>query len=582
MMKIKKTVSPYLLLLLGGVLFASDAFGFEVKVSSTSAVGRSISLPTGSFLYENQTVRVEVQVSEPGVIDVHYFENGNPVANFSRTANQTDSSYIFPNQKEDWKLTGGSGPREFEIEFTPEGGSSKKQIWHGEFVAKNKRVNRKTTDTAVSEDSLQISRSLLSQISKHENAPIEKAKKMAALKQRIKMIENERRSLLDTQTSLEAQRKTEKSKPKNGRANSEGKIIGPDVLSDVKKQIAEITEKMNELRLKIAKGSPEQTISTRGGSAGSSVYKRSAYSVVKVMMETGSGAGVIVSDQGVIVTNYHVIGEKSIGAVALKAEGRVLQPSFLFKVLRRFPLKDLAFIKVNFDEHLKILPIKIAEVSDVDEGDKVFAIGHPLGNNWSITEGIISAKRNSFFFGQHKGLDKRADVFQMQAPISPGNSGGALLNSNGELIGVNTFSRKGGQNLNFAIAANEVKTSLASLRQIKAKTTQKKPSLVPPNGKLVSKTDANKNGSYEVITYKVFGSTDGDWLLIDVDDDGITDRVDIDRNGDGFFEENLRIQRRGSSWEKVGMIDEDSDGQPDFLVVDKDLDGTWDSFRSLN
>jgi len=299
-------------------------------------------------------------------------------------------------------------------------------------------------------------------------------------------------------------------------------------------------------------------------------------------METGSGAGVIVSDQGLIVTNYHVVGEKSVGAVALKAEGRVLQPSFLFKVLKRLPLKDLAFIKVNFDDNLNISPIEIAEVSDVDEGDKVFAIGHPLGNNWSITEGIISAKRNGFFFGQHKGVDKRADVFQMQAPISPGNSGGALLNGDGKLIGVNTFSRKGGQNLNFAIAANEVKSSLASLRKIKAKSAQKKPSLVPPTGKLVGKTDANKNGSYEIVTYNVFGSTDGDWLLIDVDDDGIADRVDIDRNGDGIFEENLRIQRRGSSWEKVGMIDEDSDGQPDYLVIDKDLDGTWDSFRSLN
>jgi S1-C subfamily serine protease len=325
----------------------------------------------------------------------------------------------------------------------------------------------------------------------------------------------------------------------------------------------------------------QSTVQTRGGGEGSVVFAASAPSIVKVFSEDGIGSGVVLSTDGLIVTNYHVIEGSSEGAVLTLPTKGTYAPVFRFTIAGSFPLKDLAFIKVEFDKEQPIRPIKIGSSKFVDVGDQVYSIGHPHGFNWSLTRGIISAKRNNHEFGEYKGKKRMANVLQTQTPISPGNSGGALLNRYNKLIGINTFSRKDSQNLNFAISADEVSGLLADLKQIKINAPEK-PTLHPDNGQLVKKIDQNGDGVFEVIIYNVFGHEEGDWFLIDVDEDGIIDRVDIDRDGNGIIEEHQRFQYDGRSYEKVRMIDNDADGKWDFMLVDKNLDGVDDTYRILN
>jgi len=355
------------------------------------------------------------------------------------------------------------------------------------------------------------------------------------------------------------------------------KKIRPDVVaSRMPRGIAKALAKLKQISVRQV-----APLKTRGKSEGSAIFSALAPSIVKIFLEDGHGSGVVVSNDGIIVTNYHVIEGNSEGAVLTMPRKGTYEPVFNFTIAGSFPLKDLAFIKVNFDKTRPVPPIKFGPSKYVDVGDQVYSIGHPLGHDWSLTRGIISAKRKNFPFGIHKGKEQRADVLQTQTPISSGNSGGALLNKNNELIGINTFSWIDSQNLNFAISADEVFDLLADLKKI-TKNKPKKPTLYPESGLLVKKIDKNDDGVFEIIIYNVFGHSEGDWFLVDVDEDGIIDRVDIDHDGDGYKEEHQRLQSNGSTYEKVRMVDNDADGKPDFMFVDNDLDGSWDTLRILN
>ena len=157
------------------------------------------------------------------------------------------------------------------------------------------------------------------------------------------------------------------------------------------------------------------------------------------------GSGVVFSKDGYIVTNFHIISGSKFIKIKLN-DGQELDA----KIIGGDANADIAVLKIQSNEELK--PINISDSNDLKIGDKVLAIGNPYGIGISVSSGIISAT------GRDYG-NPYLELIQTDAAINPGNSGGALINENGNLIGINTkiFSRTGGfQGLGFAIPSNNI------------------------------------------------------------------------------------------------------------------------------
>ena len=166
----------------------------------------------------------------------------------------------------------------------------------------------------------------------------------------------------------------------------------------------------------------------------------------------GVGSGVIVTKDGYIVTNNHVVEGADEVSVALQ-DGR----EFTAKVVGRDPKTDVAVIKVVA---VDLPAIDLANSDQVEVGDLVLAIGNPFGIGTTVTMGMVSAKGRAPL-----GLDYQ-DFIQTDAAINPGNSGGPLVDVEGRLIGINTaiLSRSGGnQGIGFAIPANLAREVMVSL-----------------------------------------------------------------------------------------------------------------------
>ncbi|MBI5467680.1 MAG: trypsin-like peptidase domain-containing protein [Deltaproteobacteria bacterium] len=172
---------------------------------------------------------------------------------------------------------------------------------------------------------------------------------------------------------------------------------------------------------------------------------------------TGSGSGVIVDRKGDIITNFHVIeGAQSLG-VTLYDGSR-----YGAEVVGADPGSDLAVLRIKAPEE-KLTPILLGDSSDLKVGQKVLAIGNPFGLERTLTVGVVSSLGRTMRASNGRLM---RGIIQTDAAINPGNSGGPLLNSSGQLIGVNTaiFSTvEGSIGIGFAIPVNSVKKVLPQL-----------------------------------------------------------------------------------------------------------------------
>jgi S1-C subfamily serine protease len=197
--------------------------------------------------------------------------------------------------------------------------------------------------------------------------------------------------------------------------------------------------------------------------SGQGIVAGARASVVTIFVRAGSaeghGSGFLVFDQRTLVTNFHVVD----GAKQIRVQFVDETVTDVTSFVGAFPELDLAILRLD-KEKTDGTPLSIAE-EECEPGRHVFAIGAPHGLQDSVTDGVISAKRRSSETRKSLGLkadpDLRPDLrlLQVSAPISPGNSGGPLIDDNGHVVGVNTFVFRGGgtaQNLNFAVDAREV------------------------------------------------------------------------------------------------------------------------------
>ena len=168
------------------------------------------------------------------------------------------------------------------------------------------------------------------------------------------------------------------------------------------------------------------------------------------------GTGFVISETGEIVTNYHVIEN------ADKVEVRIGKDRFVAKVVGKDPATDLALLKVEAKRTLTKLPLGDSDKLRV--GEWVMAVGDPLNFDKTVTVGVVSAKDRS---GLATDISSRSfeSFIQTDAAINFGNSGGPLINVNGEVIGINTAMFRPAQNIGFAVPVNTLKTILAQLRE---------------------------------------------------------------------------------------------------------------------
>jgi serine protease Do len=189
-----------------------------------------------------------------------------------------------------------------------------------------------------------------------------------------------------------------------------------------------------------------------GDSRGDSRFRR-GQNPSSAPRQHGIGSGVLVTKDGYILTNNHVVDGADEVKVALQ-DGR----EFTAKVIGRDPKTEVAVIKIDAN-NLPVVPM--ADSDKVEVGDVVLAVGNPFGIGQTVTTGIVSATGR----GGALGLDYE-DFIQTDAAINPGNSGGALVDAEGRLIGINTaiLSRSGGNmGIGFAIPANLVRDVMDSL-----------------------------------------------------------------------------------------------------------------------
>lgn len=178
----------------------------------------------------------------------------------------------------------------------------------------------------------------------------------------------------------------------------------------------------------------------------------------KEFKKKGLGSGFVISKDGYIVTNNHVIQKANDITVILNDKKQ--HPA---KVIGADPKTDIALIKIEADELLPAVPL--GDSDRLREGEAVIAIGNPFGLSETVTAGIVSAK------GRVIGAGPYDDFIQTDASINPGNSGGPLLNYYGEVVGINTAIISSGQGIGFAVPINMAKDILLQLKD-KGKVTR--------------------------------------------------------------------------------------------------------------
>ena len=299
---------------------------------------------------------------------------------------------------------------------------------------------------------------------------------------------------------------------------------------------------------------PEPQAATRGAKD-VQVYQQAAPSVVLIISEDGIGSGALISADGKIVTNQHVVGEDEEVGVIFKPAGEGTQVTGAdirpAKVIRRDAVSDLAIVQVA-EVPPTVKPLKIGGAAGVDVGADVHAIGHPTGQVWTYTRGIVSQIRRDFSWEGYGDVEhKAAAIIQTQTPINPGNSGGPLLNDDLKIVGINSFGSEG-EGLNFAVSGDDVKALLA------AKTDRM------PAKAALQKTKASA-AACKPMTLEEWASTSGP--------KGTSYLVDADCDGEGDF---IVFEPKSRREAIRYMFDENGDGEIDAVIVDMDQDGAFD------
>lgn len=302
---------------------------------------------------------------------------------------------------------------------------------------------------------------------------------------------------------------------------------------------------------------PTKIISNQRGEKEKLIFKNLIKSTVLIKSDSGElGSGVILSNDGKILTNWHVIKNSSLIHIEFQpASGGSAIPSknaFLkVKIIKVDKLKDLAILQIIDQQAIKdLIPIKLAKLKNLSVGDDVFTIGHPEGNLFTFDSGMISQIRPNHTWKTNQ-YHRANFIIQTKNSISSGNSGGPLVNENLELVGLNTFSNTKGQNLNFAVSVEDISDFITNKKNTEIALKQERSSMkykvldvkngVDTNKKLLATyyMDSNNDGIVDLVAIDVGRNGVFNYYLFDSNQDGKFEKKAYDKDGDGIVERTL-------------------------------------------
>jgi S1-C subfamily serine protease len=302
------------------------------------------------------------------------------------------------------------------------------------------------------------------------------------------------------------------------------------------------------------------------------IFENSAPAVVYIYTPMASGTGGLVSNDGLIFTNSHVVGDaKKVYVYFMpKNSDKYSRDEYsIGMVVNNNKIADLALIKL-MDYPVGVKPLSLADASTIRIGQDVHAIGHPgKGAQWSYTRGYVGQILNNHEWDYDDGILRKAKmVIQSQTPIMGGNSGGPLLNDNGKVIGVNSFGSDY-QGANFAVSVIDLKLFLKEKYTIptapqKTSKTRQASDEWSANVIRVAKSDYDNDGVLDTLYF------------LDDDNTGIWETVLIEITSTGELVVIYDYEEDGYWNEKI--INTNSNPRPDFHIYDRDGDGKADGF----
>jgi S1-C subfamily serine protease len=319
---------------------------------------------------------------------------------------------------------------------------------------------------------------------------------------------------------------------------------------------------------------PEPQLRLRGAKE-IEIYRTLSPAVALIVLEDGIGSASLIATKpaadgktrsGLLLTNAHGVRDAPEVAVVFKPQqdgGKVNPADALVGTVRKIdPVRDLALVEVA-SVPASAAVLKLGSMKDVQVGADVHAIGHPSGQTWTYTKGLISQIRPGYRWQpEPTGPRHTADVIQTQTPINPGNSGGPLIDEGGRLIGVNSFKAEG-EALNFAVSVGEVEKFLAEAEggghEPKLASAAPKPcepkvmyeGRSPEKDALIKNVDLDCSGRVNATLHVPDDTAKPVVLRIDTNGDGKADAWIFDENRDGKWDFSL--------W------DTDFDGKPDLI-----------------
>jgi len=223
-----------------------------------------------------------------------------------------------------------------------------------------------------------------------------------------------------------------------------------EVQADTQNKLNELT--INLLQTKESLETSKEELTLLKASVGedfSGIFEEAINSIITIRTDVSQGTGFIIDEAGYIVTNSHIL----VGATEIKA------------VTSKQEIIDANFIGYNGNLDIALLKIsgnykalKLADSNEIQVGEKVIAIGNPLGLQFSVVDGIISQIHRP----GPSGLEA---YVQTSAPLNPGNSGGPLINNKGKVVGINNFKIHGTEGMGFALESNYIKSSVNEISQ---------------------------------------------------------------------------------------------------------------------
>jgi len=222
----------------------------------------------------------------------------------------------------------------------------------------------------------------------------------------------------------------------------------------------------------------QEPILTRGNT-GVAVFRNASPSVVLVVVgdvknqqfdPAGLGAGVVIDSSGDILTNWHVITGYSGAVIFFKPQGRAdIDDSTVYvaRVIAQNEVSDLALLHLTKSPPA-LAPISIGNIYLVQVAEDIHVIGHPNGNLWSYSAGVVSQIRDGYNWTYSDGSKHEAKVLQLQTAINPGNSGGPVLDDQGKLLGLIAMS-EAGQNLDYAVAVDVIQNFILSATSVRTR-----------------------------------------------------------------------------------------------------------------